>query len=214
MSTQLSWDALKAIRALVLLSPNIPLLFMGEEYGETAPFQYFIEHGDPDLVEAVRQGRRREFAHFGWNPEDIPDPQDPSTFERSRLNREGLDDRQTALLRWSRALIQLRKQEASLGAGDGTIRNHRVWAFDDEQVLVMHRWTRDHAASLIVCGFNTSPVTVRLVEPQGTWLRRLDSMDQDFGGSGQGSVPMQLSISAGGTSVSIPTYGAAILTAS
>lgn len=214
LSTQLSWDALKAIRALVLLSPNIPLLFMGEEYGETAPFQYFIEHGDPDLVEAVRQGRRREFAHFGWNPEDIPDPQDPSTFERSRLNREGLDDRQTALLRWSRALIQLRKQEASLGAGDGTIRNHRVWAFDDEQVLVMHRWTRDHAASLIVCGFNTSPVTVRLVEPQGTWLRRLDSMDQDFGGSGQGSVPMQLSISAGGTSVSIPTYGAAVLTAS
>lgn len=214
LSTQLSWDALKAIRALVLLSPNIPLLFMGEEYGETAPFQYFIEHGDPDLVEAVRQGRRREFAHFGWNPEDIPDPQDPSTFERSRLNREGLDDRQSALLRWSRALIQLRKQEASLGAGDGTIRNHRVWAFDDEQVLVMHRWTRDHAASLIVCGFNTSPVTVRLVEPQGTWLRRLDSMDQDFGGSGQGSVPMQLSISAGGTSVSIPTYGAAVLTAS
>lgn len=213
LSTQLPWDALKVIRALVLLSPNIPLLFMGEEYGETAPFQYFIEHGDPDLIEAVRQGRRREFAHFGWNPEDIPDPQDSATFERSRLNRERLDDRQTALLRWSQALIRLRKKEPSLGAGDGTIRSHRVWVFDDEQVLVVHRWTRDNAASLVVCGFNRSPVTVRLVEPQGVWVRRLDSMEKEFGGSGQGSVPTQLSVSPEGTSVSIPTYGAAVFVA-
>lgn len=214
LSTQLPWDVLRVIRALVLLSPNIPLLFMGEEYGETAPFQYFIEHGDPDLVEAVRQGRRREFAHFGWSPEDIPDPRDLATFERSRLNRERLDERQTALLRWSQALTQLRKKEPSLGAGDGTIRKHRVWVFDDERVLVMHRWTRDDAASLIVCGFNTSPVTVRLVEPQGTWLRRLDAMDKEFGGSGQGSVPTQLSISPEGMSVLIPTYGAAVFMAS
>ncbi|MBX3332749.1 MAG: malto-oligosyltrehalose trehalohydrolase [Nitrospira sp.] len=214
LSTQLPWDALKAIQALVLLSPNIPLLFMGEEYGETAPFQYFIEHGDPDLVQAVRQGRRREFAHFGWNPEDIPDPQAVATFERSRLNRERLDDRQTALLRWSQALIQLRKKEPSLGAGDGTIRIHRTWVFDDERVLVMHRWTRDNTASLVVCGFNTSPTTVQLVEPQGTWLRRLDAMDKEFGGSGQGSMPTQLSISPEGASVSIPAYGAAVFIAS
>ena len=214
LSTQLPWEALKAIRALVLLSPNIPLLFMGEEYGETAPFQYFIEHGDPDLIEAVRQGRRREFAHFGWNPEDIPDPQDAATFERSRLNRERLNDRQAALLRWSQALIQLRKKEPALGAGDGTIRKHRVWVFEDERVLVMHRWTRDKAASLVVCGFNPSPVTVRLVEPQGTWVRRLDSMEKEFGGSGQGSVPMQLSVSSEGTSVLIPTHGAAVFVAS
>jgi maltooligosyltrehalose trehalohydrolase len=88
LSTQLPYEALRVSLALVLLSPNIPLLFMGEEYGETAPFQYFIEHGDPDLIEAVRQGRRREFAHFGWNPEDIPDPQDSATFERSRRGSE------------------------------------------------------------------------------------------------------------------------------
>jgi maltooligosyltrehalose trehalohydrolase len=210
LSTQLPWDALKTIRTLVLLSPNIPLLFMGEEYGETTPFQYFIEHGDPDLVEAVRQGRRREFAHFGWKPEEIPDPQDSATFERSRLRRDRLNDGQAALLRWTKALIHLRKTVPSLGAGDGTIRNHRVWVFEDEQVLVMYRWTRDHGASLVVCGFNTSPVTVRLIEPQGTWLRHLDSMDKAFGGSGQGTMPTNLSVSHQGTSVSIPTYGAAV----
>jgi maltooligosyltrehalose trehalohydrolase len=214
LSTQLPWDALKAIRALVLLSPNTPLLFMGEEYGETAPFQYFIEHGDPDLIEAVRQGRQREFAHFGWNPEDIPDPQDSATFERSRLRRDNLTDRQAGLLRWTRALIQLRRTESSLGAGDGTTRSHRVWAFENEQVLMVHRWTQDHAASLVVCGFNTSPVTVRLLEPRGTWLRRLDSMDKTFGGSGQGSMPTHLVVSPQGISVSIPTYGTAVFLAS
>ena len=57
------------------------------EYGETAPFHYFIEHGDPGLIEAVRQGRRREFAHFGWKAEEIPDPQALATFEWSRLSR-------------------------------------------------------------------------------------------------------------------------------
>lgn len=214
LSTQLPWDALKTIRALVVLSPHIPLFFMGEEYGETAPFQYFIEHGDPDLVEAVRQGRQREFAHFGWNPEEIPDPQDPATFARSRLNRERLVDWQLALLRWTNALIQLRKAEPSLGAGDGMDRRHQVWTFEDEQVLVLHRRTRDHAGALVVCGFNTSPVTVTLFEPCGTWLRRLDSMDTAFGGSGQGVMPTRLSVLPQGTSVSIPTYGAAVFLAS
>ncbi|MGE0470387.1 MAG: malto-oligosyltrehalose trehalohydrolase [Nitrospira sp.] len=214
LSTQLPWDALKAIRALVLLSPNIPLLFMGEEYGETAPFQYFIEHGDADLIEAVRQGRQREFAHFGWNPEDIPDPQDSATFERSRLRRDNLTDRQAELLRWTKALIRLRRTESSLGAGDGTARSHRVWAFENEQVLMVHRWTQDHEASLVVCGFNTSPVTIRLFEPHGTWLRRLDSMDKAFGGSGQGSMPTHLVVSPQGISLSIPAYGTAVFLAS
>jgi len=210
LSTQLPWDALKVIRALVLLSPNVPLLFMGEEYGETAPFQYFIEHGDPDLIEAVRQGRRREFAQFGWNPDDIPDPQDQATFTRSRLNRDRLDDRQASLLRWTHALIRLRKEEPSLGAGDGQGRRHRVWTFEEEQVLVVHRSAQDGAASLLVLGFNKSPVTVTLGEPQGQWRLRLDSMGKEFGGTGQDSTPTHLVISPQGTSVSVPAYGAAL----
>ena len=214
LSTQLPWDALKAIRALVLLSPNIPLLFMGEEYGETAPFQYFIEHGDPDLVEAVRQGRRREFAHFGWNPEDIPDPQDSATFERSRLNRERLDDRQAALLRWTKELIRLRRGEPALGAGDGKVRRHQVWTFEAEHVLVVHRSAEEGSASLLVLGFNKSPVTVKLSEPQGKWRLRLNASSKEFGGAGQDSMPTDLAISPQGASVSIPTYGAAVFLAS
>ncbi|MDH4252507.1 MAG: malto-oligosyltrehalose trehalohydrolase [Nitrospira sp.] len=214
LSTQLPYEALKVARALVLLSPNIPLLFMGEEYGETAPFQYFIDHSDPDLIEAVRQGRRREFAHFGWNPEDIPDPQDPVTFTRSRLNRERLDDRQTALLRWTKELIRLRQGEPALGAGDGKVRRPQVWTFEAEHVLVVHRSAEERSASLLVLGFNKSPVTVKLSEPQGKWRLRLNASSKEFGGAGQDSMPTDLVVSPQGTSVSIPTYGAAVFLAS
>ena len=74
---------------LVLLSPFTPLLFMGEEHGEEAPFLFFTDHIDPDIAEATRAGRRREFASFATFAEEVPDPQDRATFERSTLTREG-----------------------------------------------------------------------------------------------------------------------------
>ena len=65
------------------------MLFMGEEYGETAPFQFFTDHIDEEIAEATREGRRREFAAFAaFSGEEVPDPQDPATFERSKLSRE------------------------------------------------------------------------------------------------------------------------------
>ncbi len=70
---------------MVLLSPYIPLIFMGEEYGETAPFLFFISHSDPELIKAVRQGRKDEFKTFNWKDEP-PDPQDIETFMRSKLD--------------------------------------------------------------------------------------------------------------------------------
>src|SRR5581483_3064533 len=71
-----------------LLSPFVPLLFMGEEYGEDAPFQFFTDHIDPMIADATREGRRAEFASFtSFAAEEIPDPQDPQTFERSKLTR-------------------------------------------------------------------------------------------------------------------------------
>lgn len=214
LSTGLPFDALKVARALVVLSPNIPLLFMGEEYGETAPFQYFIEHHDPALIEAVRQGRRREFSHFGWKSKDIPDPQDSATFQRSQLRRETLSGWQTALLRWTKALIQLRKDEPSLGTGSEKARFHEVLAFEPEQVLILHRWVQDGAASLLVLSFNKLPVTVMLSEPQGQWRLRLDSMDKQFGGTNQGSMPTQFVVSSQGASVPVPAYGAAVFVSS
>ncbi len=214
LSTQLPFDALKVAQALVLLSPNIPLLFMGEEYGETAPFQYFIEHGDPDLIEAVRQGRKREFAHFGWKAEDIPDPQDPATFERSRVNRDRLDDTQTGLLRWSSALIHLRKTIPTLNAGDANQLHHSVWAFKREQVLALHRWSNRGDATLLLFGFNQSPVMLTLCAPVGTWRLRLDSEAGEFGGTGKEAMPQELIINARGISVTIPAYTAALFVSS
>jgi maltooligosyltrehalose trehalohydrolase len=78
--------------ACELFAPQVPLLFMGDEYGETAPFQFFSDHDDPELAEATREGRRREFAKFSSFAGDIPDPQDPATFERSKLRRDAGDD--------------------------------------------------------------------------------------------------------------------------
>jgi maltooligosyltrehalose trehalohydrolase len=210
LSTQLPFDALKVARALVLLSPNIPLLFMGEEYGETAPFQYFIEHGDPALIEAVRQGRQREFAHFGWKPEEIPDPQDHSTFERCRLNREGLESRQAGLLRWTSALIRLRKTTTTLGAGDRETSHHSVLALEREQVLIVHRWSNQGEMSLLLLGFNQAPITLTLCEPVGTWQPRLNSGSAEFGGPGEVVLPQPLIVRSEGTSVTIPPYSAAV----
>ena len=85
LSQLVSLEALKLAASAVLLSPFIPLLFMGEEYGEVAPFQYFISHLDPQLVDAVRRGRREEFAAFAWQGEP-PDPQDIATFQRAKLD--------------------------------------------------------------------------------------------------------------------------------
>jgi maltooligosyltrehalose trehalohydrolase len=90
----------------VLLSPFVPLLFMGEEYGETAPFPFFTDHDDPAIAEATRAGRRREFAHFSGFAGDVPDPQDPATFQRSKLHPESGDDELRAFYI---ELIQLRR---------------------------------------------------------------------------------------------------------
>ena len=103
--------------ALLLLSPYVPLLFMGEEYAETNPFQYFVSHGDPALIESVRTGRRKEFEHFGWG-EDVPDPQSPDTFERSRLDRGRLERTEHAgVYALYRDLLRLRREEHALRPG-------------------------------------------------------------------------------------------------
>ncbi len=213
LSTQISFDALKAVTAVVLLSPNIPLLFMGEEYRETAPFLYFIDHGDPALVEAVRKGRRAEFASFGWE-EDIPDPQSPATFERSRIRPGSQSDaRQAAMLRWTRTLIDLRKTIPSLGASDADQSRHQVRAYESEQVLVLHRWSEQGRSALLILGVNTTPATVTLHQPVGTWDLCVDSASREFGGTGQDSLAKQLIINPAGVSVTVRAYPAALFLA-
>ena len=90
--------------AVVLFSPFTPLLFQGEEYGETAPFQFFTDHIDPVIAEATRQGRRREFAHFAGFSGEVPDPQDEAAFERSKLTPREPEELYARLLRLRREL--------------------------------------------------------------------------------------------------------------
>jgi maltooligosyltrehalose trehalohydrolase len=121
-SALMSDGRLKVAAALLLTSPFVPLLFQGEEWGATTPFQYFTGHNDPGLGRVVSQGRRQEFSSFGWDPEKgegeaggVPDPQDPATFERSRLDwTEPGKDGHADLLAWYRRLIALRRQVPAL----------------------------------------------------------------------------------------------------
>jgi maltooligosyltrehalose trehalohydrolase len=109
---------LRLVAALYLLSPFVPMIFQGEEWGATTPFQYFTSHEDPELGRAVAQGRRSEFAAFGWKPEDVPDPQDPETFERSKLDwSEPGRAPHRDLLEWYRTLLRLRRSHPSLSDG-------------------------------------------------------------------------------------------------
>lgn len=108
----------KIAAALVFASPFVPMLFQGEEWAASSPFQYFTDHPEPDLAQAVREGRRREFAAFGWQPEDVPDPQARETFERSKLNwAECSVGHHAEMLAWHRQLIRLRQAETSLNDG-------------------------------------------------------------------------------------------------
>jgi maltooligosyltrehalose trehalohydrolase len=102
---------LKIAAALLLTSPFTPMLFQGEEWGATTPFQYFTDHDDPQLSRAVSEGRRREFERFGWAPEDVPDPQSPDTWARSQLNWRELDQPEhREVLDWYRKLMVLRRR--------------------------------------------------------------------------------------------------------
>ena len=106
---------LKVAAALVMTSPFTPMLFMGEEWGASTPWQYFTDHQDPALAEAVRTGRRAEFGAFGWRPQDVPDPQDPATVRRSTLDWAELERAPHAeLFGWHRDLVALRKRVADL----------------------------------------------------------------------------------------------------
>jgi maltooligosyltrehalose trehalohydrolase len=105
--------------ALVLMSPFVPMLFQGEEFGSCSPFQYFADFSeDPDLARAVAEGRRKEFGQFGWKPEQVPDPGSAETFERSKIDWiERNSEPHRSLLQWHRQLIKLRREYAQLTDG-------------------------------------------------------------------------------------------------
>jgi maltooligosyltrehalose trehalohydrolase len=108
----------KIAAALVLTSPFVPMLFMGEEFSASTPFQYFTNHQDEELGHNVSKGRKSEFSAFGWNPEQVPDPQDPATFQRSKLKWDEVTSGwHGEMLDWYKQLISLRKRTSELTDG-------------------------------------------------------------------------------------------------
>ncbi|MCA6090605.1 malto-oligosyltrehalose trehalohydrolase [Streptomyces sp. SCA3-4] len=155
LSARLSPGLLACAATLVLCAPFTPMLFMGEEWGARTPWQYFTDHPDPRLAEAVRTGRRREFAAHGWPAEEIPDPQDPATHDRSRLDwSEPAREPHAALLAWHRRLIALRHAEPALAGPewvheDLTVTSGGAVSFRRGPLLVAVN-TGDRPASLAV----------------------------------------------------------------
>lgn len=183
------FESCKLAAGAVLLSPYVPLLFMGEEYGERAPFLFFTDFGDPALREAVSRGRREEFAAFGWRGE-IPDPQDPATFDRSRLDWGAIEREPHGQL-WAfyRELLRLRREHPLLGVGGKSRLRAQVV---EAHALALTRRDAEGALALVLLGFAPEPRPVRLRLPAGSWRRLLDSREARFGGPGAES-PVTLS---------------------
>lgn len=146
----------KIAAALVLTSPFVPMLFQGEEFGASSPFQYFSQHEDPEIAGKVSDGRKSEFAAFGWNADDVPDPQDRGTFERSKLNWNEIETEPHAtLLEWHKKLIGLRRSNSDLT--DGRLDRVQIQFDEDAKWLVLKRGSVE-----VACNFSGNRQVVRI----------------------------------------------------
>jgi maltooligosyltrehalose trehalohydrolase len=153
-SQNLSYGQLAVKAALVLGSPYTAMLFMGEEWGASTPFQFFSSHPEPELARATAEGRKKEFADHGWDADEIPDPQDPATFQRSKLDWDEAEAGDHARLRRIyHDLIALRRSETDLS--DPWL-DHMVIDYDEDR-----RWIVMHRGRLVVaCNLGAAAVNV------------------------------------------------------
>jgi len=178
LSRLVNFESLKLAAGVTLLSWFTPLLFMGEEYGETAPFQYFTSHGDRELGEAVRRGRKEEFRAFGWEG-DLPDPQAESTFQASKLNRAlANEEPHRTLHRFYQMLLRLRRQWDI-----GRLAQISVTQLESGKALVVIYGR--HSTQLTML-FHFGDVNSQMVPcfASGTWEKRVDSADLEWLGPG------------------------------
>ena len=178
LSDSLGFEQLKLAAATVLLSPYVPLLFMGEEYGERNPFRFFVSFSDPQLIESVRQGRAREFRHFAdGNPPT--DPQSPDTFERSVLSWQFTEGSGAILWRFYRHLISFRRTRPAL---QGRNRDTMIVHPATGATLPIERKILNDQL-FIWLHFGDTPVTLDNI----TWTvlgKVFDSADEQWGGPG------------------------------
>jgi maltooligosyltrehalose trehalohydrolase len=178
LSTLVDARQLRFAAAATLLAPAVPLLFMGEEWAETRPFLYFVDHGDPDLNDAVRRGRSEEFAGFFPTDGAVPDPADPQSFERSTLDWTATGSTPHArMLELHRTLIRLRFDHASIRDPDPTA--HTV-AFEPPVITV----DSSSEGARVIRLMNASDDAAKTSLPDGRWRLLLDASDERFGGPG------------------------------
>jgi maltooligosyltrehalose trehalohydrolase len=222
LTTLVSFDALKLAAATLLLSPFIPMLFMGEEYGEPAPFLYFVNHGDPDLVEAVRRGRKAEFSSFAWKGEP-PDPQAEETLAQSRLNHALREQgKHQTLATLYRELIRLRKTLPALAMLSKE--QCEVTGFDTERVMMVRRWAARWSGDRIayaeggaevvtLFNYQDAPVTLSIPLPSGVWSVLLNTAEARWqehpDAAAVQTLPDTLT-SPGQVTVTLPPYAAVL----
>ena len=183
LSAMVDFATQKLSAAMVLFSPFLPLLFMGEEYGERAPFLYFTSHSDPQLVEAVRRGRREEFAAFRWEGTP-PDPQAQATFSASKLNRDLLDQEpHRTLSRFYQELIRLRTSLPALRELSKERIEIETATRESGRWLTMRRWCAEGEV-LVLANFDESPAQISGRSWQGAWNLVLDSAVEAWRGPG------------------------------
>jgi len=182
LSQLTSLEGLKLAAGVVLSSPYVPLLFMGEEYAENNPFLYFVSHSDLKLIEAIREGRKKEFAGFHQEEELFPDPMAVETFQRSKLDwgkRQRGENK--VMLDYYRELINLRSKVPALA--NLSKKGLEVRGLEKERIVYMRRW---HRKSQILClmNFNDCSKSVKIKLPAGRWGKIFDSADEKWGGPG------------------------------
>ncbi|MGG7665531.1 malto-oligosyltrehalose trehalohydrolase [Dyadobacter sp. BHUBP1] len=179
-SELVSFEMQKLLAGAVLVSPYLPMLFMGEEYGEKSPFLYFVSHTDPELAEEVRKGRQKEFEAFHMEGE-APDPESEETFYRSKLQWESIErEPHRTMLNYYKELISIRKSQPPL-----RIPNRREVSVEhntESKVIVLRR---RHGTHEVVClmNFSSREQSVEMPADASHWYKLLGSSDLKWGGS-------------------------------
>ena len=176
LSQLISFEQQKLVSGIFLMAPFVPMLFMGEEFAEDNPFQYFVSHGDPDLVKAVQEGRKREFQYFFDKSGEFPDPQSEETFNHSKLNwnfRE--DETKSVIFDYYKELLQLRSD----GAFNAFRKEDISIETDEERQLMLVSGDRIYAAF----NFNSEEQEVNFPKKKGSWKMVLASAHKKWQGS-------------------------------
>lgn len=184
LTTTVDFETLKLCAGAVLLSPYVPLLFMGEEYAETNPFQYFVSHTDPDLVQAVREGRKREFTYFLKQGLEAPDPQSEETFQHSSLSWNMEEYQRKTMLTYYKTLIDIRKENPAFVDKD---RSGTTVKQPHENVLILVRISHiggNKFKAFCVLNFSDQRVNVQLPDGSTVLNKIIDSSDTQWEGPG------------------------------